>query len=57
MWKNIAQALSLQIPDQQLQAISPALDALWTETRRALERDLSHVDPALRFHAGIGVTP
>lgn len=53
----MAQALRLNIPDEQLQTISPVLDALWAEARRALDRDLSHLDPALQFHAGIGVTP
>ncbi|MBI3668151.1 MAG: hypothetical protein HY236_18280 [Acidobacteria bacterium] len=54
MWKNIAQALGLQIPDDQLEKISPTLDALWTATRRALDRDLSSVEPALTFHADLG---
>ena len=54
MWKNIAQALSLNIPEQQLDAISPVLDSLWAETRRALDRDLSRIDPALTFHPDLG---
>ncbi len=50
MWKNIAQALGLQIPEAQLDAIAPMLDAMWDQTRRALDRDLSAVDPAIKFH-------
>jgi hypothetical protein len=53
----MAQALGLHIPEEQLQIIAPVLDALWAEARRALDRDLSHLDPALYFHAGIGVKP
>ena len=54
MWKNIAQALGLNIPEQQLDSISPVLDTLWTQTRSALDRDLSHLDPALTFHPNLG---
>ncbi|MBI3696410.1 MAG: hypothetical protein HY238_16425 [Acidobacteria bacterium] len=54
MWKNIAQALGLSIPEQQLEAISPVLDSLWSQTRQALDRDLSRVDPALTFHPDLG---
>ena len=49
MWKDIARALGLAIPDQQLDAISPVLDRLWMDVRRALERDLSATDPAFAF--------
>ena len=54
MWKNIAQAFGLNIPDDQLDKISPALDALWAAARRALERDLSGVEPALVFYPDLG---
>ena len=54
MWKSIAQALGLNIPDQQMDAISPVLDSLWAQTRRALDRDLTSVDPAVSFHAEMG---
>lgn len=57
MWKTIAQALGLQIPDGQLAAIEPALDALWKGTRQALDRDLSAVDPAIQFRPDLGVEP
>jgi len=53
MWKNIAQALGLEIPPQQLETISPVLDQLWPQTRRALDRDLSHLDPAFNFRADL----
>ncbi len=54
MWKQIAKALGLNIPEQQLDTISPVLDTLWTDTRRALDRDLSSIDPAVDFHADLG---
>ena len=49
MWKNIAQALGIEIPEAQLETISPVLDALWAGTRKALDRDLTEVDPAILF--------
>jgi hypothetical protein len=57
MWKNIARALGLEIPDDQLERISPTLDGLWAATRRALDRDLSAVDPAIRFDPELGAEP
>jgi len=57
MWKSIAQLLGLKIPDSQVEAISPVLDALWAQTRRALDRDLAEVDPAIRFHPDLPVKP
>jgi len=53
MWNEIAKALGLGIPDEQLQKIAPVLDALWSDTRRALGRDLSAVDPAVIFQASL----
>ncbi len=50
MWKNIAQALDLKIPEAELDRIAPVLDVLWDQTRRALERDLSAIEPAIEFH-------
>ncbi len=57
MWKTIAQALGLNIPDDQLEALAPALDALWKGARQALDRDLSAVEPALKFYPEIGSQP
>lgn len=57
MWKNIAAALGFPTPEQQLNAISPVLDSFWAEARRALDRDLSSSDPAITFHADLGVQP
>jgi hypothetical protein len=54
MWKNIAQALGLNLPDAQMEAISPVLDALWKGARQALDRDLSAVDPAITFRPNLG---
>jgi hypothetical protein len=52
MWKNIAEALDLKIPEAQLDRIAPVLDVLWEQTRRALDRDLSAIEPAIKFHSG-----
>ena len=52
MWKNIAQALNLKIPEAQLDQIAPVLDVLWDQTRRALDRDLSAIEPAVKFQPG-----
>jgi len=57
MWKTIAQAMSLEIPDDQLAAIEPALDALWKGARQAFDRDLTGVDPAIGFRADVGGEP
>ena len=57
MWKNIAASLGFPTPEQQLNAISPVLDSFWAEARRALDRDLSSTDPAITFHADLGVQP
>lgn len=53
MWKEMAKALELEIPDKQLETIAPVLDSLWAQTRRALDRDLSLVDPAVMFRADL----
>ena len=57
MWKTIARALGLDIPELQLDAISPILDSLWSQTRKALDRDLSRVDPAITFRPDLEVEP
>jgi hypothetical protein len=57
MWKTISQALGLNIPEAQLDTLSPVLDALWKGARQALDRDLSAVDPAIRFRPDLGVEP
>lgn len=57
MWKNIARALGLDIPEQQLDTISPVLDSLWSQARKALDRDLSSIDPAVTFHPDLGAEP
>ena len=57
MWKTISQALGLNIPEAQLDTLSPVLDALWKDARQALDRDLSAVEPAIRFRPDLGVEP
>ena len=50
----MAQALGLQIPADEVQRLKPALDAMWSATRQALDRDLSAIDPAIVFRAEPG---
>ncbi len=44
-WKNAAQALDLGIPEPRVEAIAPILDGLMAAVRKALDRDLSLVEP------------
>jgi hypothetical protein len=48
-WKTLAQERRFDIPDHQLEAIAPALEALYETVRPALDRDLSTIDPVLTF--------
>ena len=49
MWKNIAQDMDLQIPDDEMEAISRLLDRLHDELRPAFDRDLSTTEPVGSF--------
>jgi len=49
MWKALAQAWNLNIPEEELERIAPVLDDLFAKVRPALDRDLSHVEPAAVF--------
>ena len=57
MWKEIAQKLDLEIPEQQMERISPVLDRVWSDIRRVLDRDLSELDPAVNFHPDLRGEP
>ena len=57
MWKTIAQALGLPTPERDLEALSPVLDTLWAQTRKALDRELGEVEPALVFRPDLSETP
>lgn len=52
MLKPIADALEMGIPDEQLEEIEPGLGELMQAVRRALDRDLSTIDPVTRFRPG-----
>ena len=51
MWNEIADRLGLNVPAEQLENLTPALDALHKATREMLDRDLSALDPAIVFRA------
>jgi len=57
MWKEIAQQLGMEIPEQQLERISPVLDRVWSDVRRVLDKDLGELDPAVNFHPGLRGEP
>jgi hypothetical protein len=47
--KTAAEAFDLDIPEDQLEEIQPVLDELIQRVRRALDHDLSTVDPVTAF--------
>jgi hypothetical protein len=49
MWKKIAQLYGWNIPAEDLERLTPALDGLSERARRALDRDLSTAEPAPVF--------
>ena len=48
-WKKLAEASRLGIPDDELERLAPVLEALEESLRRALDRDLSTVEPVAVF--------
>jgi hypothetical protein len=48
-WKQAAEALDLGIPKERVETIAPTLDALMSSARKALDRDLSLVEPVTVF--------
>ena len=58
MWKKITELYGWNIPTADLERLTPALDALQQRAQRALDRDLSTVEPAPVFRpAGEGNQP
>lgn len=49
MWKTVAKALNFNIPQRELDRIAPILDKLHDDFRRAVDRDLSTVEPIAVF--------
>ncbi len=48
-WKRFAAAADLEIPDEEIEAITPTLDRITAATRQALEPDLGFMGPAFCF--------
>ena len=48
-WKRFAAAADLEIPDEEIEAITPTLDRITAATRQALEPDLGFTAPAVCF--------
>ena len=48
-WKQAAEALGIEIPEERLKLLAPVYDALWTATRAPLRRDLQLVEPDFQF--------
>jgi len=55
MWSKLAELYGWNIPADDLTRLTPALDSLAERARRALDRDLSTVEPTAVFRpAGDG---
>jgi hypothetical protein len=52
MWQKLAELYGWNIPAADLEHLAASLDALYKNTRRALDRDLSTVEPAPVFRPG-----
>ena len=49
MWKKLSELYGWNIPAADLEPLAASLDALYEDTRRALDRDLSTVEPVPVF--------
>ena len=49
MWKQMAEAMRLNIPDAELERAAAVLESLYEDVRPALDRDLSTIEPAADF--------
>jgi hypothetical protein len=52
MWKNLTELYGWNISAADLERLTPALVALQQRARRALDRDLSTIEPAPVFRPG-----
>jgi hypothetical protein len=52
MWQKLAELYGWNIPAADLNQLAASLDALYEDTRRSLDRDLSTVEPAPVFRPG-----
>ena len=49
MWKQMAEAMQLNIPEAELERAAAILESLYENIRPALDRDLSTIEPAADF--------
>jgi len=49
MWKQMAEAMQLNIPEAELERAAAILESLYENVRPALDRDLSTIEPAAVF--------
>ena len=46
MWKQMAEALQLNIPEAEMEKVAAILDSVYVSVGPALDRDLSTIEPA-----------
>ncbi len=46
MWKQMAEALRLNIPEAEMEKVAAILDSVYASIGPALDRDLSTIEPA-----------
>jgi hypothetical protein len=49
MWKMMAELYGWNIPEREMERLAPVIEALRERTTKALDRDLSTVDPVMVF--------
>jgi hypothetical protein len=52
MWGKLSELYGWNIPEGDLERLTPALDSLAERARRALDRDLGTVEPVTVFRPG-----
>lgn len=48
-WHHLAEALDLKIPKERLDRSAPVLDQMYADFNKAVDRDLSSVEPVGSF--------
>jgi len=49
MWKQMAEAMQLNIPEAEMERVAAILDSVYGSVRPALDRELSTIEPAAVF--------
>ncbi len=49
MWKQMAEAMQLNIPEAEMERAADILDSVYGSVRPALDRDLSTIEPVAVF--------